>query len=60
MDPPRGQLDRAVPAEVVADRITGIAEAGEDCRQQLHRAGEKAKLREEVLAEINAERGLKK
>lgn len=60
MGQPRGQLSHEAPADLVSERIAGIAEAGEDCRQKLSRAGEKAKLREEVLAEINAERGGKK
>lgn len=54
MDPPKGQLPSDATNEQVADRIVGIDEAGEDCRQRLNRARMKIETFNEVVAEINA------
>lgn len=52
-DAPRGQLPATATNEQVAERIAGIDEAGEDCRQRLARAKMKVEVFEEVVAEIN-------
>lgn len=57
---PKGQLPSTASSEVVSNRIAGISEAELDCRTQLWKQGEKAKMREELVAEINAARGEEK
>lgn len=47
-------------AEQVSQRIRGIDEAGEDCRQRLDRVRMKIEVTEEVVAEMNARNGKKK
>lgn len=59
-DAPRGQLPDTATNEVVADRIIGIDEAGEDCRQKLARAKMKVEVFNEVVAEVNAGKKPKK
>jgi hypothetical protein len=54
MDAPAGQLPSDASNAQVAQRVTGIDEAGEDCRQRLNRARMKIKTFNEVVAEINA------
>lgn len=53
MDAPRGQLPATATNGEVADRIIGIDEAGEDCRQRLARAKMKVEVFNEVVAEVN-------
>jgi len=54
MAAPTGQLPVDATNEQVAQRVTGIDEAGEDCRQRLNRARIKLETFNEVVAEINA------
>lgn len=54
MDPPKGQLPADASNAQIADRIVGIDEAGEDCRQRLNRVRMKIETFNEVVAEINA------
>lgn len=51
---PRGQLPADATNGQVAERIIGIDEAGEDCRQKLARAKMKVEVFNEVVAEVNA------
>lgn len=53
-DAPRGQLPATADAETVSQRVRGIDEAGEECRQKLARARMKIEVTEEIVAEINA------
>lgn len=53
MDAPAGQLPATATNGQVADRVTGIDEAGEDCRQRLGRVKTKIEIFNEVVAEIN-------
>lgn len=59
-EPPRGQLPATATNAAVADRIIGIDEAGEDCRQKLARAKMKVEVFNEVVAEMNARGSVKK
>lgn len=54
LDAPRGQLPATSSNGQVAERIIGIDEAGEDCRQKLARVKMKTEVFEEVVAQINA------
>lgn len=54
MDAPAGQLPRTATNGQVSDRVTGIDEAGEDCRQRLDRVKTKIEIFNEVVAAINA------
>lgn len=58
-DAPRGQLPATATNGQVAERIIGIDEAGEDCRQKLNRARLKVETFNEVVAEMNAANGTK-
>ena len=60
MDAPRGQLPITASNGQVNERVTGIDEAGEHCRQQLKRVKTKTEIFEEVVAEINAANKKKK
>lgn len=59
-DVPRGQLPANATNGQVAERIIGIDEAGEDCRQKLARAKMKVDVFNEVVAEMNAGKKPKK
>lgn len=60
MDAPRGQLPANATNGQVNERVTGIDEAGEDCRQKLKRVKAKTEIFEEVVAEINKSNPKKK
>ena len=59
MDAPRGQLPSTATNGQVADRVVGIDEAGEDCRQKLARAKMKVEVFDEVVADVNKAKGKK-
>lgn len=59
-DAPRGQLPATATNGMVAERIIGIDEAGEDCRQKLARAKMKVDVFNEVVAEMNKRGAVKK
>ena len=60
MEAPRGQLPADATNGQVAQRIVGIDEAGEDCRQRLARIKMKVEVFNEVVAEVNAGKKPKK
>ena len=60
MDAPAGQLAAGSSLALALDRVTGIDEAGEDCRQRLGRVKTKIEIFNEVVATINAGKQPKK
>jgi hypothetical protein len=60
MDAPAGQLPTTATNGTVSDRIAGIDESGEDCRQRLGRVKTKIEIFNEVVATINAGKEPKK
>lgn len=57
---PKGQLAPDATNEVVAERIIGIDEAGEDCRQKLARLKMKTEVFDEVVNQVNETKKKKK
>lgn len=60
MDAPRGQLPSDASLASAIERVIGIDEAGEDCRQRLARARMKVEIFNEVVAAVNAGKEPKK
>ena len=58
-DAPRGQLPSDISLEGAIERVIGIDEAGEDCRQRLTRTRMKVEVFNEVVATINAGKKVK-
>jgi len=54
MDAPAGQLPSDTALVTAIERVVGIDEAGEDCRQRLDRVKTKIEIFNEVVAAINA------
>lgn len=52
-DEPRGYLPRGTSTEVAADRIVGISESGEDCRQVVRRSHDKLVVYEDIVDQLN-------
>lgn len=52
-DSPKGVLPHGTSTQVAAERIVGIDEAGEDCRQVVHRSHDKLKVYEEIVEQLN-------
>lgn len=59
-DAPRGQLPSNTALVTALERVVGIDEAGEDCRQRLARAKMKMEVFNEVVAEVNKGKDPKK
>jgi hypothetical protein len=60
MDAPAGQLPSDTALAIAIERVVGIDEAGEDCRQRLDRVKTKIEIFNEVVAAINAGKEPKK
>jgi len=60
MDAPAGQLPSDTALVTAIERVVGIDEAGEDCRQRLDRVKTKIEIFNEVVAAINAGKDPKK
>lgn len=54
MAAPRGQLPLTASNKVVTERVVGIDEAGEDCRQRLARVKMKVEVFNDIVAQANA------
>lgn len=59
-DAPRGLLPSEASNAMVAERIIGIDEAGEDCRQRLDRIRMRVEIFNEIVAEMNERNNPKK
>jgi hypothetical protein len=46
-------LPRGTSTEVAADRIVGISESGEDCRQVVNRSHDKLVVYEDIVDQLN-------
>lgn len=58
-DAPTGVLPHGTSNEVASDRIVGIAESGDDCRQTVHRNHDKLEVYENIVSQLNKQAGVK-